>query len=97
MVPDCSPGHDASIGIQNDLPRSHFEVDLTKSLSTILFLTTSGDLNIYLIKTLFTKLVGLSANHQAPFAFCRHDSWFQDLKGGRKAPPDSEPFRARPE
>ena len=32
--------------IQRDLPKSNFEVDLSSSLSTILFLMTSGDLNV---------------------------------------------------
>ena len=41
-----SPGHAASIGTQIDLPRSNFKVDLSKSLSTMLFVMTSGVLNI---------------------------------------------------
>ena len=48
IMPNCSPGHDASIGIQHDLLRSIFEVDLFGSLSKILFSMTSGDLNIVL-------------------------------------------------
>ena len=47
MVSNCSPGHDASIGIQCDFASlSIFEVDLSCSLSTILFVITSGDVNI---------------------------------------------------
>ena len=33
MVPNCSPGHDMSIGTQHDLPRSKFQVDLSNDLS----------------------------------------------------------------
>ena len=40
------PGHDALIGIKRDLPRSNFEVDISRSLSTILFFIISGDLRI---------------------------------------------------
>ena len=49
MVPNCSPGHDASIGMQRDLPGSNFQVDLYMVLSAILFVMTSGDLKIDLI------------------------------------------------
>ena len=50
MVTNSLPGHDALICVQRDLvgpsydlPRSNFEVGLSKSLSVILFLMTSGD------------------------------------------------------
>ena len=57
MIPNCLPGNDASIGILYDLPRSNFEVDLSKSLSTILFVMASGDFNIDLTqKSIFQKL-----------------------------------------
>ena len=46
MVPNCSPGHDALIGTQLDLPRSNFEFDLSRSLCAMFFVMTSGDLNI---------------------------------------------------
>ena len=46
MVPNCSPGQDASIGTQYDLPRSKFQVDLSNTLRTMLSVMTSGDLNI---------------------------------------------------
>ena len=46
MVPDCSPGRDASIGTQHNLPMSNFQVELSKSLRTMFFVMTSGDLNI---------------------------------------------------
>ena len=36
MVPNCSPGHDASI-VSCDLPRSKFEVDLSRTLCTMIF------------------------------------------------------------
>ena len=55
MVPNCLSGHDATIGIQRDLPRSNFEVDLSMSLSTIVFVMTSGDLNINLTQKSFYK------------------------------------------
>ena len=52
MVPNCSPGHDASIGTQCDLPRSNFEV-LGNYVSTMLFVMTSGDLNVDLTQKVF--------------------------------------------
>ena len=98
MVPNCSPSHDASIGTQRDLPTSNFQVDLSRSLRTMLFITISGDLNIDLNQKVFTKLVGLSTNYQTPFAFVAIIRGFRDLKGGpKRLLPDSEPFRARPE
>ena len=102
MVPNCSPGHDASIGTQRDLPRSNFEVDLSWSLCTMLFVMTSGDLNIDLNQFFFAKVVGLSTSyHQIPFAICRYYSWFSRSDGGgAKRPPRpiqslSEPARNR--
>ena len=62
---------------------------LDQYVSTMLFVMTSGDLNIDLNQIFFfTKVVGLSTNYQTPVR-----------RGDRKAPPpaDSEPFRARPE
>ena len=53
MVPNCSPGHDVSIGTQHDLPRSNFQVDLSNTLRTMLFVVTSGDLNIDLTQKSF--------------------------------------------
>ena len=69
MAPNCSPGTDASIGTQRDLPKSNFQVNLSLSLCTMLFVMTSGDLNIDLTKMLFKKLVGPSTNYQN--AVCR--------------------------
>ena len=57
MLPSCSPGYDASIGIQRDLPRSNFEVCLSRSLCTMLFVMTSGDLNIDMTQTSFIQNV----------------------------------------
>ena len=103
MIPNCSSGHDASIGTQRDLRRSNVEVDLSRALCTMLFAMTSGDLNIDLTqkKVFSTKVVGLSTIYQMAFAVCRYASWFSRSDGGPKSPPppppDSEPFRARPE
>ena len=55
MVPNCSPGLEVSIDIKHDLPRSNFEVDLSRSLSTILYVVASGDLNIALTQTSVNK------------------------------------------
>ena len=75
MVPSCSPCHEASIGTQRDLPRLNFEVALSRSLSTILFLMPYGDVNIGLTLQKISKVVGLSTNYQTPFAiFCPYDS-----------------------
>ena len=64
MVSNCSPGHDASIGTQHDLQRPYFKVDLSTTLRAMLFVMTSGDLNIGLTETsfFFTKVVVLSTN-----------------------------------
>ena len=43
-----------SIDTQHDLPRSYFHVDLSRTLRTMLFVMTSGDLNIDLT-TFFYK------------------------------------------
>ena len=56
-LPNCPPGHDASIGTQRDLLRSNFEVDLSRSLCTMLFVMAFGYLNIDLTqKSLLQKL-----------------------------------------
>ena len=78
MVPNCSSGHDTSIGIQRDLPGSTFEVDLSRSLRTILLFMTSGDLSIDLTQKFICKS-------------CR--SFNEKPEKAEKAPlPDSEPF-----
>ena len=53
MVPNCSPGHDASIGTQSDLPRSNFEAYMPKSLFTMSFYMTSGEFQTDLTKKVF--------------------------------------------
>ena len=68
----------------------------------LLFVMTSGDLNIDLTQksVFFTKFVGLSTNYRSLFSVCRYDSCFSRSDRGPKMsppPPDSEPFRARPE
>ena len=85
-MPNGLPDHEALIDIQHDIPRSNFEVYLSMSLSTILFLMASGDLNINLIQTVFTKFVGLSTSHQTPFTVCHFDLWFSRPEGGPKRP-----------
>ena len=72
---------------------------LSRSLCNImLFVMTSGDLNIDLTQKNFEKVVGLSTYYQTLLAVCRYDSWFSRSEGGRRGPPpESEPFRARPE
>ena len=67
MVPNCSPGHDASIGTQRDLPRSNFEVDLAMSLCTMLFVMAFGDLNVDLTYFFLQKLW---AFHELSNAVC---------------------------
>ena len=86
-----------SIATQHDLPKSTFHVDLSRTLRTMLFVMTSGDLNIDLTQKKFsTKVIVLSTNYQMPFAVCRYDSCFLYLKVAEKAAkrPDIEPFRA---
>ena len=55
MVPNCSPGQYASIGTQRGLPKSNFEVDLSRSLCTMLFVMTSGNINIDLNQKVIYK------------------------------------------
>ena len=87
---NCLSGYDASIDIQRDLPRSYFEVDLSRSLSTILFVITSGDLNIDLTqKKVFFYKTCRSFNEQSNEA-CRLSLRFMVFEiwwggGGRKA------------
>ena len=57
MVPNCSPVYGASSGTQHVLPRSNFEVGLSVSLFTMLFVTTSGDLNIDLTQTICFQIL----------------------------------------
>ena len=76
-----------SIATLYDLPKSTFHVALSRTLRTMLFVMTSGDLNIDLIQFFSTKVVVLSTNYQAPFAVCRYDSWFLISEGGPKRPP----------
>ena len=76
-----------SIGTQHDLPRSNFHVELSRTLRIMLFVMTSGDLNIDLTKKkLFYKSYSFSTNYQTPFEVCRYNSCFLYLKGGKKAP-----------
>ena len=59
-----------SIGTQHDLPRSNFHVDLSRTLLTMLFVMTSGDLNIDLTqKSFFYK--SCSAFNELSNAVCR--------------------------
>ena len=55
MIPNCSLGHDASNGTQRDLRRPNFEVNLSRSLCAMLFVMTSGDLNIDLTQKVSYK------------------------------------------
>ena len=69
MVPNCSPVYGASSGTQHVLPRSNFEVDLSVSLFTMLFVMTSGNLNIDLTKTIvykYCRCVGVMVREPAP-------------------------------
>ena len=97
MVPNCSHGHDASNGIERDLPRSNFEVDLSRALSTMLLLMASGDLNIGLTKKSYLpKLweIQRAIKCRSSFVAIRFVG-FQDLKrfrkGTRPIPSLSEP------
>ena len=67
---------------------------------TMLFVMTSGDLNIDLTSTsFFTKLVSPSTNYQKPFAVCCYDSLFSRSDGEPNGPRPisslSEPARNR--
>ena len=100
MIPNCWPGHNDSLDTHFDLPRSNFEGNLYRLLCTMLFVMTSGDLNIDLTQqTLLIKVVGLPTSYPLPFAVCRYDSCFRDLTWGRKGPRPipsiSEPARNR--
>ena len=76
MVPNYFPDHDAltHVDIQDDHPRSNFKVDLFRSLSAILYLMISGDLNIGLMQKKVIKVVGLTTNYQTLIPVCRYDS-----------------------
>ena len=66
----------------------------------MLFVMTSGDLNIDLTQKVFFLYKSCSSFNKLskPYAVCRYDSWFSRSEGGPKGPPpDIEPFRARPE
>ena len=99
-MPSCLSGHDGSIGVQRDLPRSNFEVDLSRSFSTILFVMTSGDLNVDMTQNIFfykscRSLNEPSTNCRLPFVVTIRG--FRDLTRAENPPSDFEPFRARPE
>ena len=86
-MPNHLSGHDALIGMQRDLPRSNFEVDLSRSLSAILFLMTSGDLNIDLTQRSYIQKLQVfqrPIKRRLPFVFPIRG--FRDLTGARKSP-----------
>ena len=91
-----SPGEDASIDTQRDLPKSIFQADLSWSLCT--YHAICYDLwwpQYWPDPTKFvTKLVGPSTNYQTPFAVCRYDSWFSRSDGGSKSIPLPARFSA---
>ena len=99
MVLNCSPDHDSPIGIQRDFPRSNFEIGPSRSLRTILFVMTSGDLNNDLTRNSFLYKSYRSFNEISnAVCLCRYNSCFSRSDGGQKGPsPYSEPLRARPE
>ena len=82
MVPNCSPGQYASIYTQRNSFRSNFKVDLSRPLCIMLFAMTFGDFNIHLNQTIvFTKVVVLLTNYQAPLTVFCCDSWFSRSNG----------------
>ena len=74
---------------------------LSSLLCTMLFVMTSGELNIDLTQKKFhTKVVGFPMNYSTPFAVCWYTiRGFRDLTGGEKFPRPipslSEPARNR--
>ena len=106
-MPNCLHGHEALIGIQHDLSMSNLtytEVDLSRSLSTILFLMTSGDLNIDLTQKVICLqkfwVFQRTMKRRLPFTAVRPILFFflggGSEGGGRKDPARFRTFQSPP-
>ena len=106
MVPNCSPGHNASIGTKFDLPRSNFEVYLSRSLSKYHAICYDlwwpqylPDIKKFHTKV-FQKVFQQTIQRGLPFAATIRGVWDLSPGGRRKAPLPaisslSEPARNR--
>ena len=90
---NCSPGHDASIGTQRDLPGSNFEVDLLRSLCTMWFVMAFGYLNIDLTHFLSCGSFNELSNAVCRLSLSRRFVVFEIWRRGKKGPPSAR-FRA---